>query len=88
MSAQPKQGSLGAVPITVAGQPASWYRCRDCGMVYAPLERNTMRPNNKFCDIRCMIFVLQNRCFPTDRHRPKGWWNWCDKRLMELREND
>lgn len=85
MSAKPPTG---AIAITVANQPASWYRCRDCGMVTAPLERNTLRPNNKFCDIKCMIFVLQNKCFPAERQRPRGWWDWVEKRTKEVKEDD
>lgn len=52
------------------------YRCNDCGMCYEPLKKNSMRPNNKFCDIDCMAYVLVNGMM--EGKRPKGYKKWLE----------
>ena len=58
------------------------YRCSDCGMAYDVLKKNSMRPNNKFCDIDCMAYVLENGMQPYGS-RPRGFKKW----LEEIKED-
>jgi hypothetical protein len=57
------------------GESITWYRCSDCGYAHDPLEKSSMRPNNKFCDKKCMIFVLEHGYQETTQ-RPRGWKEW------------
>jgi hypothetical protein len=72
--------SLGATDVERNGKTITWYQCRDCGMVYDGLRKNSLRPNNKFCDPDCMAWVLENRAFPyySDIKRPRGWKGWVE----------
>ena len=54
----------------------NWYECHDCGMRLEPLENNTMRPNNKFCEINCMRMVLKEGLLPDGVDRPIGYKKW------------
>lgn len=44
-----------------------------------------MRPNNKFCDRKCMAFVLETKAHPNLVRRPRGWEDFCNRVEQEAR---
>lgn len=68
---------LGTQKVTFQDKEITYFNCRDCGMRYKPLENNTMRPNNKFCDKQCMMYVLEVGLQKIG-NRPRGWKQWIE----------